>query len=265
MRFPIPYQDPIDRGPLIEEAAGLRNLRTGFLYPIRNEIPIFLREGVLDGPNARYQKLYDRIAPAYDFATRLYAGWKSGADATRRKAYIDLLELPTGASLLEVSVGTGANWPYLNRDLDFYGLDLSAGMLARCRPQARRLKILYRLCQGLAEHLPFPDAVFDCVLHVGGINFFTDPGAALREMVRVARPGTRLVVVDETEEVARRNENRLIAGAFSKNRPRTIVAPASLLPAGMREVSLREIWDRELYVLTFRKPGPDAGGAKERR
>jgi ubiquinone/menaquinone biosynthesis C-methylase UbiE len=257
MRLPIPYQDPIDQGPLVEEAAGFRNPRTGFLYPVRNETPVFLPVGVLEGPNVRYQKLYDRIAPAYDFFTRLYAYWKSGAEATRRKAYLELLEVPAGASLLEVSVGTGANWPYLNRNLDFYGLDLSAGMLARCRKHARQLKLRFQLCQGLAEHLPFPDSVFDCVLHVGGINFFSDPGAALREMVRVAKPGTRLVVVDETEDVAKRNENKIIAGAFFKNRPRAIAAPSGLLPIGMQETTVRELWDRELYVLTFRKPDPD--------
>jgi ubiquinone/menaquinone biosynthesis C-methylase UbiE len=212
----------------------------------------------VEGPNARYQKLYDRFAPAYDFATRLYARWKSGADATRRKAYLELLELPAEGSFLEVSVGTGANWAYLNRNLDFYGLDLSAGMLARCRRHAHQLQLKFQLCQGLAEYLPFPDSAFDCVFHMGGINFFSDPGAALREMVRVAKPGTRLVVVDETEELARRGEKSLIGGAFFKNRPRTIVAPANLLPAGMHEVTVQEIWDRELYVLSFRKPSSTA-------
>jgi len=252
--LPIPYQDPIDQGPLSQEPAGFRNPRTGFLYPVRNEIAAFLPAGAVEGPNARYQKLYDRIAPAYDLSTRFYAWWKSGAESIRRKVYLDLLELHDGASFLEVSVGTGANWPYLNRNLDFYGLDLSAGMLARCHRRARQLKLGFQLCQGVAEHLPFPSSGFDCVFHMGGINFFSDPGAALREMVRVAKPGTRLVVVDETEELAKRNEDRIVAGAFFKNRPRAIVPPASLLPAGMQEVAVREIWDRELYVLTFRKP-----------
>jgi ubiquinone/menaquinone biosynthesis C-methylase UbiE len=254
MSLPIPYQDPFDRGPLIEEPAGLRNPRTGFLYPIRDEIPVFLQEGTVEGPNARYQKLYDRFAGAYDFSTRLYAWWKSGAEAIRRKAYLEELEVRDGASFLEVSVGTGANWPYLNRSMDFCGLDLTAGMLARCRRHARKIGLKFQLCQGLAEHLPYPDSAFDCVFHMGGINFFTDPGAALREMVRVAKPGTRLVVVDETEELAKRHENKPFAGAFFKNRPRTIAAPVNLLPPGMEEVSVREIWDRELYVLTFRKP-----------
>jgi len=257
--FAVPYHDPIDQGPLIQEAGGFRNPRTGFSYPIHDEIPIFLPAGALQGPNARYQKLYDRVAPIYDLSTRLYAWWNSGAEAIRRKAYLDLLELRKGASFLEVSVGTGANWSYLDAGLDFYGLDLSAAMLAHCRRRARRLRLGFHLCQGLAEHLPYPDSAFDCVFHMGGINFFTDPGAALREMVRVAKPGTRVVVVDETEEVARRNEGRLIAGAFFKNRPRTIVAPTNLLPAGMLEVTVQEIWDGTLYVLTFRTPHTGAG------
>jgi ubiquinone/menaquinone biosynthesis C-methylase UbiE len=213
-----------------------------------------LPAGSVEGPNARYQKLYDRMAPFYDVATRLYSWLNSGADATRRRAYLDLLELRSGASFLEVSAGTGSNWPYLDAGTDFYGLDLSAAMLARCRRRARRLGLQFRLCQGLAEHLPYPDSAFDSALHIGGINFFSDPGAALREMVRVAKPGTRLVVVDETEEVAKRNENKLIAGAFFKNRPRTIVAPAALLPPGMLDVTVQEIWDGTLFVLTFRKP-----------
>jgi ubiquinone/menaquinone biosynthesis C-methylase UbiE len=103
--------------------------------------------------------------------------------------------------------------------------------------------------------LPYPENYFDCVFHMGGINFFTDPGAALREMTRVARPGTRLVVVDETEEFARRHENSVVAKAFYKDRPRTIKAPLDLLSSGMKEVRVDTVWGGDLYVLSFRKPG----------
>ena len=249
----VAYQDPMDRGPLVREAAGFRNPRTGCVYAVRDGMPVFLPEGAVAGPNAQYQKLYERIAPFYNAATQLYAHWKSGADAVRRKAYLEMLETRPGAAFLEVSVGTGANWPYLDRTMEFYGLDLTAGMLVRCRRRAQRMKLRCELCQGLAEHLPYPDAAFDCVFHMGGINFFSDPGAALAEMVRVAKPGTRIVVVDETEELARKNEDRWLGGAFFKNRPRKIAAPVALLPSGMREVEVREIWAGELWVLSFRK------------
>ena len=59
------------------------------------------------------------------------------------------------------------------------------------------------LFEGEAEHLPFRSESFDCVFHVGGINFFNDKGRALRELVRVAKPGVKIVVVDETEKVVK--------------------------------------------------------------
>jgi len=254
MGLPIAFQDPFDLGALVEEGAGFRNPRTDAVYPIRREIPVFLPPGAVEGPNRRYQRLYDRFAICYDLGTGLYA-WRKSSVAARRRVYLERLQQPAHGSLLEVSVGTGSNWPYLNRALDFYGLDLSAGMLARCARNARRLRLRFQLCQGLAEHLPFPTSSFDVVLHVGGINFFSDPGAALREMVRVAKPGTQILVVDETEAVARRGERGFISGAFFRNRPREIVAPVRLLPPEVEEVQVGEIWDGELFVLTFRKPG----------
>jgi ubiquinone/menaquinone biosynthesis C-methylase UbiE len=221
------YRDPFDGGLLKRESGGLRNSSTDFLYPFRDGIPVFAMPSAVDGPNTRYQRLYDRFAPLYDFSTRLYAWLKSGAEETRRRVYLQPLELPPAARFLEVSVGTGANWAYLNPDLQFHGLDLSWGMLTRCRRRVCRLRLNAELCQGLAEHLPYPESYFDCVFHMGGINFFTDPAAALREMVRVALPGTRLVE-----------------------------APVDLLPPRMEEVRLETVWAGDLYVLSFRKPRP---------
>jgi SAM-dependent methyltransferase len=47
---------------------------------------------------------------------------------------------------------------------------------------------------GRAESLPFPDATFDRVASQFGMMFFEDQPAALREMIRVLRPGGRLAV-----------------------------------------------------------------------
>ncbi len=49
---------------------------------------------------------------------------------------------------------------------------------------------------------------FDCVFHVGGINFFTDKVRAIKEMIWVAKPGTKIVIVDETERTIRENYQR---------------------------------------------------------
>jgi ubiquinone/menaquinone biosynthesis C-methylase UbiE len=54
-------------------------------------------------------------------------------------------------------------------------------------------------CEG--ENLPFADNSFDVVFHCGGINFFNDKQKAILEMIRVAKPGTKLQIVDETERL----------------------------------------------------------------
>jgi len=39
-----------------------------------------------------------------------------------------------------------------------------------------------------------------CVFHVGGINFFSDKARAIREMLRVAKPGSKIIIADETSD-----------------------------------------------------------------
>jgi SAM-dependent methyltransferase len=70
------------------------------------------------------------------------------------------------------------------------GLDLGAGMLA----VARRLAPGVDYREGNALALPWPDAAFDVVVCQFGLMFFDDRERALREMLRVLRPGGRLAV-----------------------------------------------------------------------
>lgn len=251
--------DPMTHAPLkLVSGAGvdesLVNPASGRVFPIRDSIPVFLDDADVTGHNRRYQRLYDRLAPVYDLSLRIYALLKSGGLKRRRMEYLQDMEIGVGQSVLEVSIGTGANLRYLPRQAQYFGLDISWGMLRRCRRQAGRWGVRVALFQGAAEHLPFREASFDAVLHMGGINFFNDIGQALREMIRVARPGTKFVIVDETEGFAKKFEKAAVAGAFYAGRPRTIASPVDLLPTGLQEVQSREICGGELYCLTFRKP-----------
>jgi hypothetical protein len=74
-------------------------------------------------------------------------------------------------------------------------------------------------------------------------------------MARVARPGTKVLVVDETERVAKAYEKVPVSGQFYGARPEAISAPVDLVPGDMRDVRVREIAGGELYCLTFRTPG----------
>jgi ubiquinone/menaquinone biosynthesis C-methylase UbiE len=90
---------------------------------------------------------------------------------------------------------------------------------------------------------------------VGGINFFNDKAGAIREMIRVARPGTKLVIVDETEKVVKEQYERTpFVGRYFKQRTQPVVDPSLLVPSDMRERSCKSILNGRAYCLTFRKP-----------
>jgi ubiquinone/menaquinone biosynthesis C-methylase UbiE len=232
----------------------LVNPKTGRRYFVREGIPVFLREGAITGSNRKYQVLYDRMARFYDFSTWMYSRWKGMRVEARLREYLDELEVAAGSLVLEISVGTGRNLRILPRSAEFFGLDISWGMLKQCRRNGAKWKIDVNLFMGQAERLPFVDAAFDVVFHFGGINFFNDKAAAVREMVRVAKPGTKFVIGDENDALAKKYEKLPVMAEFYDRRGAAITAPVDLLPAGMQDVRVKDIAGGDLYCLTFRKP-----------
>jgi ubiquinone/menaquinone biosynthesis C-methylase UbiE len=239
-----------DRGT----GACLVSRSSGETFRIRDGIPDFTSTGWINGTNQKYQRMYDRLAPLYDLTTVAYAAFKLGGDRARVMEYLQELEIKAGDRVLETSIGTGRNVQYLPRNVHYYGIDISWGMLRNGQRKARQKQIDLELFLCPAESLCFRDNVFDVVYHVGGINYFNDPGAAVREMVRVARPGTRMIIVDETEEVAQKLENVPGASPFYKGREKKITSPVEYLPPEMQEVRLKTVARGELYCLSFRKP-----------
>lgn len=243
--------DPETKAPLTLTADGLLNQQTGRLYPLRDGI--VLLQGQITGQNQKYQAMYDKLSLGYDLAERVYY-WFTRKPSYRLE-YIGELEASAGARVLEVSVGTGANLAFLPQGIEFFGLDLSWGMLRKCLPKIKRDRPSAQLFQAEAEHLPFRDEIFDCVYHVGGINFFNDKAQAIREMIRVAKPGTRIVIVDETEKVVREDYRRNPATrAYFDKASEAVSCPIELVPPEMEEIRAREIVEGKLYCLSFRKP-----------
>src|ERR1019366_806801 len=123
------------------------------------------------------------------------------------------------------------NFRYLPPGVSLTGIDLSPEMLANCQAKLRRWGLQGDLFLGNAECLPFADSSFDVVFHVGGINFFNDRAKAIREMIRVAKPGSRILIADETEEhVKGAYEHIPITSEYFKDRKETVTAPIDLLP-----------------------------------
>jgi ubiquinone/menaquinone biosynthesis C-methylase UbiE len=91
-----------------------------------------------------------------------------------------------GKRLLDVGCGSGT-WLRAVADLGAVpaGVDISQVALAACK-QALPSADLY--C-GPAESLPFTEGEFDFISCLGALEHFLEPQAALREMIRVAKPG----------------------------------------------------------------------------
>ena len=249
------YCHPYTHEPLRREGDFLVGDRSGARFPIEDGMPVFLSERDLEGLNGRYERLYNRIAPIYDFTLRLgYVFMGRGGERQARWEYLKELEIKDGDRVLETSIGTGGNLKFLPRGARYWGLDISRGMLKVCRREVRRLGVQAELCLAAAEHLPYPDGFFDCVYHMGGINFFSDKAGAIREMVRVAKPGTKILIADETADLAKSAVKVPVASAFYKQPEEAFNAPVSLLPPGMQEVKVEVIGRGRLYCLTFRKP-----------
>ena len=243
--------DPDTRYALERAGNNLRNTATGRIYPIRDGIPLFV--STVTGPNLKYQTLYDRIAPGYDLAEGLYHWFTRNPNY--RHELISELELKPQARVLEVSVGTGANIRFLPHDIDFYGIDISWGMLHKCEQNLVKWGRKAHLFQAEAERLPFKVDAFDCVFHAGGINFFTNKLRAIREMIWVAKPGTKIVIVDDTERTLR-DSLQSTAGVQGTTPSRSEQArcPLDLVPSDMKDITAREICGGKLYCLSFRKP-----------
>ena len=236
-------------------------------WPVRDGLPRLVDEGNVAGPDRLMRFIYDNFAVLHDPAVHLLLPVLqcSTADALR-DGYMPRLELrglrrdgSRPLRILEVGAGTGANLALLERDLpprlavELWGCDLSAGMLARYRRRLARHRGRHvRLVLADAHALPFPDASFDRVFHVGGIAAYRDTRQGLAEMARVARPGTPIVVVDEQLDPHRSHGlyYRIMFRAITFYTPEAI-APRAELPPGARDV-LEEQVSRFYYCLRFR-------------
>ena len=94
--------------------------------------------------------------------------------------------------VLEVGVGTGATLPYYPAGVNVVGIDLSPGMLAVGRERRVEPGTTAELLEMDAGALRFPDGSFDAVVFALCLCTIPDPIHAIREGVRVARPGAAM-------------------------------------------------------------------------
>jgi len=251
-------QSPFTREPLrLVREQGLETLTSasGERFPIPNGIPAFLRPEDLTGDNGKYNHLYETIGGFYDDTQRFFGAIRGVNLDSYFEDYMGLLEVKPGDSVLETSVGTGLNFKYLPHGVRLSGLDLSPEMLTRCQSNLRRWHLDADLYLGNAESLPFADSSFDVVFTCGGFNFFSDKPKAIREMIRVTRPGGHLMIEDETEEYVKSTYEKIpYTSSFYGDRKQAVTVPIDLVPPEMQDIHLEMLKDGKFYAITFRKP-----------
>jgi ubiquinone/menaquinone biosynthesis C-methylase UbiE len=137
-------------------------------------------------------QIFDRAAARYEAWYSTPPGQR--ADAAERGLLLYLLEsFPNARSGIEIGCGTGHFTNFLARyGLRIIGLDSAPAMLI----QARRNFPSLPLVLGDAYKLPFRDRCVDLSVFVTTLEFLSDPAAALREAVRVARFGVIALVLN---------------------------------------------------------------------
>jgi len=141
----------------------------------------------------RVNALFARIAARYDLINDLQS---FGLHRLWKRRVIGLAAVRPGARALDVCCGTGdLAFALARRGARVTGLDFTEPMLAVARQRAAREGAVEFL-QGDALKLPFAAAAFDVVTVGYGLRNLASWEAGLDEMVRVARPGARLLVLD---------------------------------------------------------------------
>jgi demethylmenaquinone methyltransferase/2-methoxy-6-polyprenyl-1,4-benzoquinol methylase len=146
--------------------------------------------------------MFDSIADRYEMVNRVMA---LGLDRNWRRRCVESLELPIGATVLDVACGTGDLCRQLSQQgLRPVGVDLSSGMLAHARTQAPLV-----LADALSA--PFATASFAGAVSGFALRNVVDLGVLFAELARVTEPGGRISLLDlcEPENLVLRSGHRL--------------------------------------------------------
>ena len=144
----------------------------------------------LDKQPSDVQRMFDAVARRYDVTNDVLS---MGQDRRWRREVLEAVAAKPGERVLDLAAGTGtSSEPFAAAGAVVVPCDFSLGMLKVGKEARPRLPFT----AGDATRLPFADHAFDAVTISFGLRNIVDPVAGLREMLRVTRPGGRLVVCE---------------------------------------------------------------------
>ncbi len=138
--------------------------------------------------------------PPVQIGPASYAAWRAttlGAltDTLEERLVTELVGEVDGCRILDAGCGDGTFARTLaRRRASVVGVDADPAMVEAAWRAAADAGIEATFVAGELERLPFPDASFDVVIAITVLCFVPEPASAIRELVRVLRPGGRLVL-----------------------------------------------------------------------
>jgi ubiquinone/menaquinone biosynthesis C-methylase UbiE len=145
-----------------------------------------------------------------------------------KELILDLLRLKPGANVLDIGCGTGDDAREIAGRVGptgrVVGIDLSEFLVNESKRRAEGLGLPVEFLRGDARRLDFPDASFDCVRTDRVLMFVPEVETALSEVVRVLRPGGRIVSSELDFEMQYLDGHfpdvtRKVFAAFAANNP----------------------------------------------
>jgi demethylmenaquinone methyltransferase / 2-methoxy-6-polyprenyl-1,4-benzoquinol methylase len=149
----------------------------------------------LDKKPAEVAAMFDDVAKRYDLTNDILS---LGQDRRWRHRVVQVVAARPGERVLDLAAGTGtSSQPFADQGAQVVPCDFSLGMLRVGKEARPHLSFT----AGDGTRLPFADDTFDAVTISFGLRNIVDPDAGLREMLRVTRPGGRLVVCEFSHPV----------------------------------------------------------------
>lgn len=134
--------------------------------------------------------MFDGVAEKYDVTNTVLS---LGQDRFWRKAVARAVDARPGERILDLAAGTGtSSLPFRDAGATVVPCDFSLGMLRAGKRRHPELPFT----AGDGMRLPFADGVFDAVTISFGLRNINEPKTGLAELLRVTRPGGRLVVCE---------------------------------------------------------------------
>lgn len=209
----------LDTLNLLEEGNGrkverrLIGTRSRKEFPVYEGIPVLLNNSKLKANHGCFR-------------------FRRGGEPEIRTELLGELEIKETDKVLQVSMGTGEDLGHLLKQGQYFIVDISMVKRKMCNKRNKNDSSNAVVVMGDAGNLPFAGDVFDSVFSWCTFRFINDKSKAVQEMVRVAKPGAKILIIDQRK-----------AGV-----------PLELVPPGMKQVQAKELPAWDLFCLTFYKP-----------